>query len=485
MSFNSAQLLSFLMNVPRFQSVAHFCIQITPSMFATINPFNNQLLASFPSLNEPQLSEQLLLAQSTYSNYWRNTSIEERAVFTKQIGENLRANLQEYAALITLEMGKPITQSRAEIEKCAWTCDYFSDNSAAFLRAKVIETEYQKSYVRYEPLGAILGIMPWNFPFWQAIRFAIPAFCAGNVILLKHAPNVPQCALMLEKIFAGVIGKSGVFQTLLIEVEQVETVIAHPIVRGVSLTGSDRAGASVAALAGKHLKRCVMELGGSDPFIVLEDANVEEAAKIGVQSRMNNAGQTCIAAKRFIVHESVAPKFISAIKENVSQLKIGDPTEEDTTLSTMARLDLRDQLHKQVQESIAKGATVLHDGGITGEKNNFFEPMILTNLQPGMPAYDQELFGPVISLFTVKNDAEAIALANNTQFGLGAAVWSENLERAQNIANQLEAGFVVINDFVKSDPRLPFGGMKRSGYGRELAAEGIKEFVNIKTIVIK
>lgn len=453
-------------------------------MFTTINPINNQTIAAFPVLNTAQLAEKLTLAQCTYYNYWRSTAAAERTAFVRKIAETLRTHSSEYADLITLEMGKPITQSRAEIEKCAWTCDYFAENAAEFLQNKIIQTDYQKSYVRYEPLGAIFGIMPWNFPFWQAMRFAIPAFCAGNVILLKPAPNVPQSGLALEKIFTDVTGKSGVFQTLFIETEQTETVIAHAVVRGVALTGSDRAGASVAALAGKHLKRCVMELGGSDPFIVLENADVEQAAKIGIQSRMNNAGQTCIAAKRFIVHESVAEYFVKCLQQEITKLKIGDPTDAATSLSTLARPDLHEQLTQQVHESVVKGATILYNGSSNNDDDNFFKPLILNNIQPGMPAYEQELFGPVVSLFVVKNDAEAIELANATQFGLGAAVWSQDLERAQAIANQLEAGFVAINDLVKSDPRLPFGGMKRSGFGRELAAEGIKEFVNVKTIVV-
>ncbi len=454
-------------------------------MFATINPVNNQSFASFPVLNEVELSEKLALAENTYYKEWRGRTVQKRSDFAKKIGENLRQNAEDYAQLITLEMGKPITQSRAEIEKCAWLCDYFSEKAAGFLEDKIIETDYRKSYVRYEPSGAVLGIMPWNFPFWQAIRFAIPAFCAGNVILLKPAPNVPQCGLALEKIFTEVTGKEGVFQTLLIETEQTETVIAHSIVRGIALTGSDRAGAKVAALAGKYLKRCVMELGGSDPFIVLEDADVEKAAKLGVQSRMNNAGQTCIAAKRFIVHESVVATFKAALDKNIDQLKIGDPTQKDTNMGTMARPDLRDELEKQVKESVAKGAKVIHEGGKIEDKGSFFEPMILTGIQPGMPAYEVELFGPVISLFPIQNDEEAIALANDSVYGLGAAVWSADTERALHIAKQLEVGFVAINDFVKSDPRLPFGGVKRSGFGREMAEEGIKEFVNIKTIVIK
>ncbi len=454
-------------------------------MFTTINPYNNQTVASFSSLSEAALAEKFSLSKNTYYGYWRALPVETRAEFVKNIGVVLRSNAETYAQLITLEMGKPIAQSHAEIEKCAWLCDYFADNAAAFLQNKSIKTDYQKSEVHYEPLGAVFGIMPWNFPFWQAFRFAIPALCAGNVILLKPAPNVPQAGLAMENLFRDVTGRSGIFQTLFIEVEQVETVIAHPIVRGVALTGSDRAGASVAALAGKYLKPCVMELGGSDPFVVLEDANIAEAAKMGVLSRMNNAGQTCIAAKRFIVHEAVAEAFLAEMEAQINLLKIGDPTQEQTNMGTLARPDLHKQLARQVEESVAKGASILHGSTANDASHHFFEPLVLSNLQPGMPAYEQELFGPVVAFFTVQNDEAAIALANDSVYGLGAAVWSQNLERAQAIAQQLEVGFVAINDFVKSDPRLPFGGIKRSGFGRELAEEGIKAFVNIKTIVVK
>ncbi|MFN7118010.1 MAG: NAD-dependent succinate-semialdehyde dehydrogenase [Saprospiraceae bacterium] len=454
-------------------------------MFATINPIDNQTVQSFDSLTETAIFEKLTLTQHIYYDYWRGLATTERAAFIKKIGERLLANLENYAALITLEMGKPITQSRAEIEKCAWLCDYFAANAATFLNDKIIQTDYHKSYVHYEPLGAVFGIMPWNFPFWQAFRFAIPALCAGNVILLKPAPNVPQCGLAMAQLFDEVVGKAGIFQTLLVEVEQVESIIAHPIVRGVALTGSDRAGATVAALAGKHLKRCVMELGGSDPFIVLDDADIAEAAKFGMLSRMNNAGQTCIAAKRFIVHESIAEAFLQQLEANLEQLNIGDPSLESTNLGTLARPDLHEQLARQVQDSVNQGATVRYESDSVNADGNFFKPMILANVLPGMPAYEQELFGPVVTLFTVANDAEAIRLANDSIYGLGASIWSQNPERAQSIAKQLEVGFVAINDFVKSDPRLPFGGMKRSGFGRELAEEGIKEFVNVKTIVIK
>lgn len=453
-------------------------------MFATTNPYTQEQLSIFPSLSDKQLENKLALAKATYYNHWRLASIEERVAVVKKIENNLRSNTRMYAELITTEMGKPIQQSLAEIEKCAFLCQYFAENTATFLKEKPIQTDYQTSYVRYESLGAVMGIMPWNFPFWQAMRFAIPTVCAGNVILLKPAPNVPQCSLQLEQIFMEEAEKEGLFQTLLIETDQVEKVIAHPIVRGVALTGSDRAGASVAAIAGKHLKRCVMELGGSDAFIVLDDANLEEAASVGVQSRMNNAGQTCIAAKRFIVYETIAEAFTTYLEKEIALLKLGNPMDFTTNMGTLARPDLKEHLLQQVQYSIQKGAKIQGDDW-KEQSNNFFEPMILSNLQPGMPAYEEELFGPVISLFTVKSDAESVALANSTDFGLGAAIWSQNIERAKYIADRLEVGFVSINDFVKSDPRLPFGGMKRSGFGRELAEEGIKEFVNIKTVVIK
>lgn len=451
-------------------------------IFQTINPVNNQLVESFSALSDDAVQEKLNLSKESFYGFWKSITIQERANYILKIGQKLRQDQEFYASLITLEMGKPIKQSVAEIEKCAWLCQYFAEHAAEFLQDKIIKTEYQKSYVRYEPLGAILGIMPWNFPFWQVFRFGIPAVLAGNVLLLKPAPNVPKCSLAMEHLFDEVIGQKGIFQTLFADIEQVEGIIQHPIIKGIALTGSDRAGASVAAQAGAAIKKCVLELGGSDAFIVLDDANLEKAAQIGVQSRMNNAGQTCIAAKRFIVHEQVAERFIKLLKENIKKLIISDPIFKDTDIGPMARPDLLDKLETQVNQSIAQGASILLNGG--RKNGNFFQPMILGNLNPGMPAYKEELFGPVISLFVAKNDEEAIFIANDSEYGLGAAIWSEDIARAEDIAKRLEAGAIVINDFVKSDPRLPFGGVKRSGFGRELAEEGIKEFVNVKTIVI-
>ncbi|HMO40722.1 MAG TPA: NAD-dependent succinate-semialdehyde dehydrogenase [Saprospiraceae bacterium] len=454
-------------------------------MFATINPATNTQLKTFPTLTPAEIQEKLRLCAETYEQFLRQTNATTRSAWIQEIGHQLRAKAHAYADLITLEMGKPLRQSLAEIEKCAWLCTYFAEHGAAFLQPKTMHTENRKSYVRYDAIGAVLGIMPWNFPFWQAFRFAIPALLGGNAILLKPAPNVPQSSLAMDALFRAAIGRVGVFQTLFAATEDVAQIIEHPIVRGVALTGSDRAGASVAALAGAAIKKCVLELGGSDAFIVLEDADLEAAAHIGVQARMNNNGQTCIAAKRFIVHAQIAERFIDLLKIELAQLKIGDPHDMATDLSVLARPDLRDQLAAQVAESVEKGATVLLEGGPLPGGGNHFRPVMLTDLQPGMPAYDQELFGPVIALFIVQNEAEAIKIANNSVYGLGAAIWSNDVERAEAIAAQLEAGAVFINDFVKSDPRLPFGGVKRSGFGRELAEEGIKEFVNIKTVVVK
>ncbi len=453
-------------------------------MFETKNPSNNQTIKTFPTLSPSELQQKLQLAQQTFYGLLSSTSVSERTGWAIQIAEDLRKRKQSYAELITLEMGKPISQSLAEIEKCAWLCDYFAQHAPAYLQDRIVETEYEKSYVHYQPLGAVLGIMPWNFPFWQALRCFIPALLAGNAGLLKPAPNVPQCGLMIESIIERATRTAGIFQTLLIDVEQVETVIAHPVVRGIALTGSDRAGASVATIAGKHLKKCVLELGGSDAFIVLDDADLEQAAAIGVQARLNNNGQTCIAAKRFIVQESVADRFLGLLKENISTLKIGDALDADTELSTLARPDLLNNLIRQVRQSIDKGAKVLLDGGRIDREGSYFAPMILSDLKPGMPAHDEELFGPVFSFFTAKDDEDAVRMANQSVYGLGASVWSQNTDRAEQIARSLEAGAVFINDFVKSDPRLPFGGVKQSGFGRELAEEGIREFVNIQSIVV-
>jgi succinate-semialdehyde dehydrogenase/glutarate-semialdehyde dehydrogenase len=384
------------------------------------------------------------------------------------------------------EMGKPIRQGRAEAVKCAHACEYYADHGGAFLEPDSIPTETSRSFVVYRPLGVVLAVMPWNFPFWQVFRCAAPSLLAGNSLLLKHASNVTGCALALQELFRDAGFPAGLFQCLLISSKRVASVIEHPLVRAVTLTGSTPAGRDVAATAGRHLKKSVLELGGSDPYVVLEDAAIPEAARSCAQSRLLNSGQSCIAAKRFIVVEAVLDEFqrhfLSAMKDQVT----GDPLDEKTTVGPLARHDLRDQLHDQVQRSLERGARLLLGGEIPPGKGAFYPPTILANVRPGMPAFDEETFGPVAALISAPDEAAALALANQSSFGLGAAVFTGDTGRGQRIATEeLEAGSCFVNDFVKSDPRLPFGGIKESGYGRELSYFGIREFVNIKTIVVK
>jgi len=453
-------------------------------MFHSINPVNHQVLKSFPTLNNDELDDKLSLSKSTFNSFWKDANIDYRIECILKVKENLQENTDKYAGLITLEMGKPVSQSIAEIEKCIFLCEYYAENAKSFLKDKIIKTSASKSYVTYQPLGAVFGIMPWNFPFWQVFRFAVPTFLAGNVILLKHAPNVPQCALAIEEIFDLSIGKRGVFQSLFIEIDQVEKVIANDIVQGVTVTGSDRAGSSVAALAGKYIKKCVLELGGTDAFIVLKDADLAHAAQMAIKSRMNNCGQTCISAKRIIVDESVADQFKTLLVNEINGLKIGDPSDPNTTLSCLARPDLVNNLERQVNSSIKEGATEIIKGGRKEENSNFYHPVLLTNIKYNMAVYKEEIFGPVAILITFKDEKEAVEIANNSNYGLGAVVWSNDLKRAQKISLVLEAGAIAINNMLKSDPRTPFGGIKRSGFGRELSIEGIHEFVNVKSISI-
>ena len=452
-------------------------------MFQTKNPATGEVLESFPQLSSDQIDYRMHQATEAFAK-WKRLSVADRADQVRSLADLLDKRKEQCAKTITLEMGKPIDQAVSEIEKCAWLCRYYADRAAEFLSEKTIDAGYEKSYVRYDPAGAVLGVMPWNFPFWQAFRYAVPALLAGNVALLKPAPNVPRCGLMIEALMSEAIQVPAAFQTLFLETNQVESVIAHPVVQGVALTGSDRAGSAVASLAGKYLKKCVMELGGSDAYIILEDANLAEAVKTGVTSRMLNTGQTCIAAKRFIVHEKVYDKVMDLFRKEIDALKTGDPTQEGHDLGTMARPDLLENLNRQLTESVAGGATINHKGGPRKDLGNYFDPVLLTDIQPGTPAYEEELFGPVLSVFKVASEAEAVELANDTPYGLGAAVWSKNQQRAERVAGELEAGAIAINGMVKSDPNLPFGGVKRSGFGRELGREGMLEFVNVKTVVV-
>ncbi|MDD3043611.1 MAG: NAD-dependent succinate-semialdehyde dehydrogenase, partial [Methanosarcinaceae archaeon] len=414
---------------------------------------------------------------------WSTLPIEARLKYIARAASVLRKNARIYAEIITKEMGKPIKESLAEIEKCARACDYYAENAAEFLKPEPVETGAEKSYVSFEPLGVILGIMPWNFPFWQVFRFVIPALSAGNVCLLKHASNVPGSALEIGKVFLEVGLPENVFKTLLIDSKTAMELIEEDLVDGVSLTGSVGAGAAVGELAGKRIKPLVLELGGSDPFIVLEDADIDTAARAAVQARFMNAGQSCIAAKRFIVLEPVVGAFTARFDEYMQQLKVGDPLDEETDIGPVAKAEFVGELEKVLKDAEKKGGEPkVHEA--RPEKGFFFSPALVPAAKTDMKVCSLEIFGPIAPIISVRDEAEAVEVANSTEFGLGGTVWSKDLERAEKIAGQLKAGFVVVNGMVKSDPGLPFGGIKKSGVGRELSHYGLKEFVNIKTVII-
>ncbi|MBC5994417.1 NAD-dependent succinate-semialdehyde dehydrogenase [Pontibacter cellulosilyticus] len=447
----------------------------------TINPATGEVVKTFQPDSPEDVSAKIEAAEKAFRS-WRETSFEERSRYMHKQADILEQEAEKYGKIITLEMGKPLKDAIAEVKKCAKACRYYADNAADFLKDEIIETEASKSMIAFEPLGVVLAIMPWNFPFWQAYRFLAPALMAGNVGLLKHASNVPQCALAIEEI----VRKSGfpenVFQTLLIGSKEVEAVIENPVVKAVTLTGSEGAGAQVAEIAGREIKKTVLELGGSDAFIVLEDADLDKAAEVAVKSRMVNTGQSCIAAKRFIVVESIADAFLEKMKEKMAALKTGDPLTEETDYGPLARKDLAEDLEKQVKASVEKGAEVVLDGGRDGKDNAYFKPMILKNVKPGMPAYEEEMFGPVAAVMVVKDEAEAIKVANDSRFGLGGAVWTQDKEKGLRVARKVETGAMFVNALVASTPEMPFGGVKKSGYGRELSYLGIREFVNQKSI---
>ncbi len=454
-------------------------------MLHSINPANEELIKEYSEMNHAEVSNILEQANSTY-NEWNQTSFNHRSVLMKNAAKILREKKDELARLMTLEMGKPILQSKAEVEKCAWVCDYYADNAEKFLANEIIKTDFAKSYVSYQPIGVVLAVMPWNFPFWQVFRFAAPTLMAGNTGVLKHASNVMGCAIAIEKIFIDAGFPANLFRTLVISSKKVESVIRNKNVQAVTLTGSTPAGRSVASIAGSEIKKTLLELGGSDPYIILEDADLESAAEICVNARLINGGQSCIAAKRFIVVEEIYKMFEELFVERMKSKKMGDPFDESNYLGPQARNDLRDELHEQVKLSMQKGAKLLLGGKIPDLKGAYYPPTVLSNVSPGMPAHDDEIFGPVASLIKVKNENEAIKVANATSFGLGAALFTSNIERGERIAEkELIAGSCFVNDSVRSDPRLPFGGVKESGYGRELSFFGIREFVNIKTVCIK
>ena len=454
-------------------------------MLESINPATEELIHQYEEMSDAIVSGILDKTNSAYHE-WKLTSFNHRSGLMKNAAKILRDRKDELARLMTLEMGKPILQSKAEVEKCAWVCDYYAENAEKFLANEIVKTEFSKSYISYQPLGVILAVMPWNFPFWQVFRFAAPTLMAGNAGILKHASNVMGCALAIEEIFVKAGFPENVFRTLVISSKKVEAVIRNKNVQAVTLTGSTPAGKNVAAIAGSEIKKTLLELGGSDPYVILEDADLESAAEICVNARLINGGQSCIAAKRFIIVEEIYKMFEELFVNKMKSKKMGDPFDESNHLGPQARTDLRNELHDQVRISIDKGAKLLLGGEIPNIKGAFYPPTVLSNVSPGMPAYDDEIFGPVASLIKVKNEAEAIKVANATSFGLGAAVFTKDNDRGERIAEkELIAGACFVNDSVRSDPRLPFGGVKESGYGRELSLFGIREFVNIKTVCRK
>lgn len=451
-------------------------------MFTSINPYNQQKLKAYRLDTGNTIERKLKQADRAFAD-WSALSLRERTDYLRQVGNYLNANKQRYGELMTAEMGKTLREAIAEVEKCAAACTFYADHAEAFLADEFVKTEAQSSFITYQPLGAVLAIMPWNYPFWQVMRFAIPGLIAGNVGLLKHAPNVSGCSLAIEELFRVCGLPEGVFQSLLVDVPVVETLLKDRRVKAVTLTGSGRAGSSVASIAGREIKKSVLELGGSDALIVLADADLDKAAEVAVKSRMQNAGQSCIAAKRFIVEKSVKKQFTERVLDQISQIKQGDPMNEATTMGPMARLDLADSIERQCRDTLAKGAKLL-----TGDMKRSgcnVAPMLLDKVKLGMAAFDEETFGPLAVLIDAKDEADAIRLANQSDFGLGSALWTQDLDKADRLARQIQAGSVFVNGLMRSDARVPFGGIKTSGFGRELSEIGIKEFVNVKTIWVE
>lgn len=450
----------------------------------SVNPTTGRLEKSFEAYSSKKVNE-LIDAADVEFKKWKNVSFADKKVLMNNAAQVLRNKKDLLGKVITTEMGKPIKQAIAEVEKCAWVCEYYAENAESFLKKEFVKTDATESYVQFEPLGIILSVMPWNFPFWQVFRFAAPSLMAGNVALLKHASNVPMCSIETENVFIEAGFPKNVFTNLLIESSQVKPVLENQKIKAATLTGSEYAGSMVAQSCGKQLKKTVLELGGSDPFIILDDANLLEAVKTAVTARMINNGQSCIAAKRFILTEKVYEKFSELFIEEMKKLKVDDPMKPETDLGPIAREDLLFELEHQVKKSVENGAKILFGGKRINREGFYFEPTIIADVNSQMPAYHQEIFGPVASLIKAIDEEEAIKIANDSEFGLGASIWTNNIEKAKSLATQIETGSVFINGMVKSDPRLPFGGIKKSGFGRELSHYGIKEFVNIKTVWIK
>ncbi|PLA74268.1 succinate-semialdehyde dehydrogenase [Hydrogenovibrio sp. SC-1] len=452
----------------------------------SINPATGELNAEFETWDQDTLDEVVTQAGYGFADWSQLTPLEDRIALLRRLGDVLLDDQEPLAELMTLEMGKLYSEAVAEVQKCASLCDYYADHAAEFLADELIESDASKSYLAYLPLGVVLGVMPWNYPFWQVIRFAVPTVTAGNIALLKHASNVPQCALALEEVFRKAGYPDGVFSALMIGSDQVASVIRHPAVKAVSLTGSEAAGRKVASVAGEQLKKTVLELGGSDAFIVLDSADMKAAVAGAVKGRFLNAGQSCIAAKRFIVDAALVETFTEQFKQAIeSDLVVGDPMDANTTLAPMARQDLLDELHQQVMKSVEMGAKIVTGGYQLDRPGAYYAPTILTNVSSGMPAYDEEFFGPVAIILKASEPAHALGLANGIDYGLGGSIWTNDLATAETMARGMESGATFINSPTFSDPRLPFGGVKNSGYGRELSAQGIREFTNIKTVWIK
>jgi len=447
----------------------------------SINPATGAVLETFQEMSTSEIDEILEAAETTFRE-WRKRPFVERTKRMRQAAALLRAGKEKYARTMALEMGKPIVQGEMEVEKCAWACDYYAEHAEAFLAEQPRETDASRSYIRFDPLGPVLAIMPWNFPFWQVFRFAAPALMAGNAGILKHASNVPRCALQIEEVFRESGFPENLFRAVLVGSGKVAGIIADRRIRAATLTGSDSAGSKVAEQAGREIKKTVLELGGSDPFIVLEDADVRKAAKTAADARLINSGESCIAAKRFIVVEKVANTFLEVFVAEMRSRKMGDPLDRQTQVGPQARHDLRESLHRQVEESVKRGAELLLGGRIPESPGAFYPPTVLAGVNKGMPAFDEETFGPVAAVIRARDEGDAIRLANDSPFGLGASLWTQDRERAEQLVGEIEAGCVFVNELVKSDPRLPFGGVKRSGYGRELSEYGIREFMNIKSV---
>lgn len=449
----------------------------------SINPATEEVMKEYSLMSKKEIDNKVDMAKEAFIK-WKEIAVEKRVKLIKKVAQLLKKNKERYASLITREMGKPIKESRLEIEKCAWLCEYYVKNATKFLKNDIIKTDAKKSYVRFDPLGVILGIMPWNFPFWQVFRFAVPALCAGNCCILKHSSNVPQCALEIEKIFRDAGFMKVVFTTLLCNSRIIEKIINEDKVDGVSLTGSTEAGAKVAEIAGKNIKKVVLELGGSDPFIVLGDADLKFTCERAISARFRNAGQSCIAAKRFIIVKSIVKDFEKKFVESIKVLRVGNPIDEKTDIGPLAREDLVLTIETQVKDAVKKGGKILVGGYKPKIKGYFYMPTVISNIKNNMAIIKEETFGPVAPIIVVNNEEEAIKTANNSKFGLGASIWSRNIRKTEKLARKIETGNVFINSNVHSDPRLPFGGIKKSGFGRELSHYGIKEFVNTKTVFI-